>query len=287
LYFGSSVSISGDTVAVGADGASVGSNAFAGAVYVFVKPAKGWAAASQPSAKLVASDGSRDDQLGYSVVFSSDTVIAGARSATVGANSRQGAAYLFVKPAGGWKNTAEVAKLTAADGVKEGQFGYAVSIHGEVVFVGAPGRDSPGAVYGFVKPATGWATTSAENAKLMATDGVRGDQLGYALSISGDTLLAGAPSSPASANAHQGAVYVFAEPTNGWSGKIGETVKLTSSSGKPEDRFGSSVYLNGDTWVAGAPYTTISSNKYQGVAYVIAKVASGGHAQSRAPAQPK
>jgi len=280
-YFGSSVSISGGTVVVGADGANVGSNKFAGAVYLFVKPANGWAAVSQPGAKLIASDAAKDGQLGYSVAIRGDTVVAGARSATVGANARQGAAYLFMKPAGGWKNISETAKLTASDGLRDGQFGSSVSIDGDFVVVGAPGQDSPGTVYGFLKPAVGWATTSAWNAKLMATDGVKGDQLGYALSISGDTVLAGAPSSTVSANAYQGAVYGFAKPANGWNGKIGQSFKLTSSSGRSEDRLGSSVDLNGGTWVAGAPYATIGDKKYQGAVYVFGKSALGGHARSR------
>ena len=270
-YFGSSVSISGDTVVIGADGANVGTDNFAGAVYVFVKAARGWTTATQPSAKLTASDGSKGNQLGYSVAIYGDTVIAGARSALVGTNPRQGAAYLFVKPAGGWKAMTETAKLTAADGSTNSQFGYSVSIDGDVVVVGAPSRDSAGAAYLFARPNSGWTTTSSWTAKMMAGDGAIGGQFGYALSIGNGGVLVGAPSSKVSADAHPGAVCEFTKPGDTWIGKIAENEKLIPSNSGPEERFGSSVSFKADTWVAGAPYATIGSKQYEGAAYVVDK----------------
>jgi len=270
-YFGSSVSVSGDTAVVAADGANVGSNYFAGAVYLFVRPAKGWETVLQPSAKLIASDASKGDQLGYSVAIRGNTVVAGARSATVGANSRQGAAYLYVKPADGWKDTHETAKLIASDGAKDSQFGYAVCIDAGVVVVGAPGRDFAGTAYEFLRPADGWATTSAWKVKLMASDRVAGDQLGYALAISGDTVLAGAPATIIPADVHQDALYEFVRPATGPSGNISQSLR-TSSGGRAQEGFGASVQLDGGTGVVGAPYATVGPNKYQGAGYVFKKL---------------
>src|SRR5207247_699415 len=93
-FFGESVAISPDTIVVGADSATVGSNLHQGAAYVFVKPATGWTTATQ-TAKLTASDGATDDDLGFSVAVSGDTVVAGAPGVNEGANSFHGAAYVF------------------------------------------------------------------------------------------------------------------------------------------------------------------------------------------------
>jgi hypothetical protein len=104
---GSSVAISvdGRTVVAGALRATVGANPHPGAVYVFGEPDMGWASTSTFTAKLTASDGAFNDDLGWSVAISGNgrTVVAGAVNATVGANSFQGAVYVFgvMQPPGG------------------------------------------------------------------------------------------------------------------------------------------------------------------------------------------
>src|SRR5271165_1929931 len=67
-FIGASVAISssGNTVAVG-----MASTHIPGAVYIFSKPATGWAGMTQ-TAKLTASDGSANDYLGFSVAISGD-----------------------------------------------------------------------------------------------------------------------------------------------------------------------------------------------------------------------
>jgi hypothetical protein len=81
----------------GAFGARVGANSVQGAVYVFGEPDAGWASTSTFTAKLTASDGAFNDQLGNSVAIRGNgrTVVAGAPRDTVGANSQQGAVYVF------------------------------------------------------------------------------------------------------------------------------------------------------------------------------------------------
>ena len=86
-----------------------------GAAYVFTEPGSGWANMTQ-TAKLTASDGAAGDDFGTSVSISGNTVVVGAPDATVGANSGQGAAYVFTEPGSGWANTTQTAKLTASDG---------------------------------------------------------------------------------------------------------------------------------------------------------------------------
>ena len=75
-YFGYSVSISGNTVVVGADSATVGGNAPGGGLR-FTEPGSGWANMTQ-TAKLTASDGAAGDRFGCSVSISGNTVVVGA-----------------------------------------------------------------------------------------------------------------------------------------------------------------------------------------------------------------
>jgi hypothetical protein len=92
--FGESVAISGNTVLAGVPCKPfAGDVCGPGAAYVFVKPATGWASMSR-TAKLIASDGTFQDQFGGSVGISGNTVVAGAPAP----NSFQGGAYVFVEP---------------------------------------------------------------------------------------------------------------------------------------------------------------------------------------------
>ena len=128
-----------------------------GSAYVFVRPATGWASATQ-TAKLTASDGAANDQFGCSVAVVGDTVVVGAyRDDAPAANS--GSAYVFVKPATGWATAAETAKLTASDGAGSDHFGYSVAVDRGPVAVGAHLDNSPsvnsGSAYVYqVKPWT-------------------------------------------------------------------------------------------------------------------------------------
>ena len=88
--FGSSVSIDGDTVVVGASG----DNGGAGSAYVFVKPGGGWTSVPE-SAQLAASDGAQSDTFGESVSVSGSFAVVGASGDDIGSNMNQGSAYVF------------------------------------------------------------------------------------------------------------------------------------------------------------------------------------------------
>src|SRR5207248_1014438 len=130
--FGSSVAISGDTIVVGARGHRVRVNGTAGAAYVFEKPVFGLANATQDS-DLTASDGAPGDSFGNSVAISGDTVVVGPSQHQVGANHNQGEAYVFVKPAGGWLDSTQTARLTLYNGAANDALGQAVAISGDTV----------------------------------------------------------------------------------------------------------------------------------------------------------
>jgi hypothetical protein len=155
--FGSSVGIAGNTVVVGAP-ATQAENAdnAKGVVYVFVKPAGGWA--DEPyTALLTPPDAEQRDNLGTSVAISGNTIVAGAPQLPYHpfeTPHRNGKAYAFVSPNGGWTTGTQVTKLTASDGAPGDGFGSFVGVSGDSVVVGAPGADisgntNQGAAYAF------------------------------------------------------------------------------------------------------------------------------------------
>ena len=171
-WFGQSVAVDGDTVVVGAsedDGS--------GSAYVFTKAADSvWTDATQ-TAKLTASDGDDFDEFGKSVAVDGDTVVAGAPN-----NDGYGSAYVFIKPAAGWDDATQTAKLTPGatdDGAAglAGTFGAAVAVDGDTVVVGASAYSgSQGRAYVFTKPSGGWE--DAERTAELATSDAKKTSLG-------------------------------------------------------------------------------------------------------------
>jgi hypothetical protein len=270
--FGAAVAISADTILVGAYYNTVGASTNQGSAYVFVKPSAGWASMTE-TAELTASDGAAFDYFGAAVAISDDTVVVGAYNHTVGANlSRQGSAYVFVKPQGGWANMTETAQLTGSDSAAFDQFGAAVAISEDTVVVGADDHNPyQGAAYVFVKPDGGW-TSMTETAQLTASDGGAFDFFGFSVAISADTVVVGADYHNVGANVSQGAGYVFVKPSAGWT-NMTETAELTASDGAAFDFFGTAVAISGDTVVVGAHHPG-SVNAHSGSAYVFVKGAA-------------
>ncbi len=265
---GFSVAVSDGIVVAGAPFDAVGENN-QGSVYVFQRAASGWATTTE-RAKLTASDGTAGDHLGSSVAVSGNTIVAGAPSDFVNGNGNQGSLYVFQKPGSGWASGTERAKLTASDGTAGDQLGFSVGVSGNIVVAGAPfdfvnGNGNQGSLYVFQKPGSGWANAT-ERAKLTASDGGPGDQLGYSVAVSGNFVVAGANQEAVSEN-FQGAVYVFQRPGSGWASGT-ERAKLTASDGTAGDQLGFSVGVSGNIVVAGAPFDFVNGNGNQGSAYV-------------------
>jgi hypothetical protein len=81
--------------------------------------------------------------------------------------------------------------------------------------------------------------------RLVASDGADGDGFGRSVAIEGDTAVVGAPTGPD----YRGAVYVFTRSGDSWT----QSAKLTASDRESGGRIGSSLAIDGDTIVAGAP----------------------------------
>lgn len=193
--------------------------------------------------------------LGTSVAIGGNTVVVG----TPFGGTTTSTAFLYVEPRSGWNNMTQTALLVPSDGGSDfDNFGasVAVSSDGSTVIVGESQYNprygtsvGPGKVYVFIRPPGGWSGQVTETAQLTASDGVTGDELGSSVSISGNTILAGAPGSPPYASG--GAAYVFVEPAGGWKTST-QTARLSATGGV--ERVGTSVSISGNTVAVGSPY---------------------------------
>lgn len=263
--FAGTLAMEGDTLMAGAPTATIGPNAQQGSVTIFVKPGGGWVTTSTFTARLTASDGITNAAFGGSLALSGDTLVVGAP----GFSTEPGpdAAYVFVKPGGGWVTTSTfAAKLTASDGVGTDVFGFSAAISGDAVMVGAPDDDShKGSIYIFVKPGGGWSGMLTETAKLTASDGAAEDRFGLSLAVISDTVVAGAPGD----NSGLGSAYVFVKPGGGWVTTATFAARLTASDGATDNFFGFSTAASSEAVVIGAQ----GHDGARGSAYVFSQAA--------------
>jgi hypothetical protein len=285
-FFGRSVALSGDTLAVGAYGedssaAGIGGDqsdngaAASGAVYVFRRVGNSWS----QQAYLKASNSGTGDGFGWSVALTDDTLAVGAfgeDSSATGIGGAQGsnasvdsgAAYVFTRSGTVWSQQAYVkASNTGANDF----FGVSVALSGDTLAVGANEEDSSatgvegnqsdnsfansGAAYVFTRSGGVWS----QQAYVKASNTGANDSFGRSLALSGDTLavaardedsnatgVGGNQASPAAPDS--GAVYVFTRSGSVWSQQAYVKASNTGSG----DAFGGSLALLGDMLAVGA-----------------------------------
>ncbi len=180
--FGSSVSLDGNRMAVGAkrDHALLADD---GAVYVFEQSMGTWA----QTEKLVASNPMNNANLGAAVRLQGATIVAGAPGHT----SDTGAAYVFVHDGMDW---VEEDNFLGDDTTAGDKFGSAITLLDmDTAWIGAPSHGSnKGAVYAMGRYDTAWHQRS----KHQASDGLsdpNGDQFGFNIAVFGTHLAVGAP----------------------------------------------------------------------------------------------
>ncbi len=229
--FGNAVSLSGNTVAIGAPG----QNNNTGAAYLFGMQGTSWS----QQAELTAADGQVEDGFGTSVGLDGANLLVGSPNADTYFVAEAGAAYLFTLNGGYWT---PFTKLFAADEQFDAQFGTAVAISGTNAAVGAPSDGSlPSKVYTFTQSASGWLLNSELNDGWMQVD-----QFGASLALSGNMLLVGAYGG----NTFTGTAYLFSLNGSTWS----LSSVFTATDGQELDEFGVSVALSGSSTAIGAPY---------------------------------
>ncbi|HQR34138.1 MAG TPA: FG-GAP repeat protein, partial [Blastocatellia bacterium] len=241
-HFGFTVSISGNTVLVGAYGDDINGQLSQGSAYLFTRTGATW---SQQQ-KLTASDGLQADVFGFSVALDGDTAAIGMPYDQVGEKALQGSVYVFRRPAvGAWYLEQ---KLTANDGSINDSFGNALALEGETLLVGAwldssLVANNHGSAYVFQRTGDDWS----QQAKLVANDGTAADQFGNAVALSGDTAIVGAYHKNVNGTNFQGATYTFSRNATVWS----QSQRFTGNGGA-SSYMGGAVALAGGTLVSGA-----------------------------------
>jgi len=255
--FGGSVSLSGNTLVVGA-AYNDDNGSRSGSAYVFERTGATWT----QTIKLLASDADGSNYFGRSAAVSGTTVFVGAPYNSDN-GTYSGSAYIFEKSGATWSETQ---KLIATDAAAYGRFGSAVCVDGDFAVVGAAGTDCGtttrvGAVYLYDKVGGTWT----ESVKLMASDPLQGDHFGEAVAIDENRLIVGTPDKNVGGYSH-GAAYIFEDNGTAWV----QTAKLTASDGYADDQFGISVDIRGDYAVVGAP-SNDDNGDASGSAYVFRK----------------
>jgi hypothetical protein len=200
-------------------------------------------------ARLLASDGASQDNMGFSVAISGDTAVVGAPADAVNSKNRQGSVYVYVRTGTTWT---QQQKLNSSDGAANDEFGYSVAIVGDTIAAGRHNTQTGvnrtrGSVYIFKRTGATWA----EQQILTADDGVEGDIFGTSLALENDTLVVGAQQKMIGSNFFQGAVYVFTRGSA--SNSFAQQARLTANDGGFADFFGYSVAVGGDTVIVGTP----------------------------------
>jgi len=294
--FGVSISISGDTLAVGTSAedsnqttitngttaSSNNSNTDSGAVYVYKRSGTSWA----QEAYIKAANSEAGDEFGYTVSLDNDTLAVGAyledsqvttitngTSASSDNNqNNSGAVYVYKRTGNNWAQESFI-KAWNSDGSHD-MFGYNVSLDNDTLAVGAYWDNSTGSVYIYKRTGSNWALEDY----LRPVNLPSYKRFGTAISLDGKTLAVGAyeegstqttitngttASSTTNSDSEQsGAVYVYKRADNStWV----QEAYIKAVNNDREDHFGASVALDNDTLAVGVRYedsnqTTITND---------------------------
>src|SRR6056300_739457 len=174
---------------------------------------------------LLVDDRDTNTQLGYDCAIDGDYIIGGAPQDDE-AYSQAGAAYIFKRTNGMWKQTA---KLIVSDAAANDQAAEFVNIFGDYAIIGVYTKSSnAGAAYIF-KRDTG-AETWNQQAKLTASDAAASDKFGTGVSINSDYAIVGSPYNDDTAT-NSGSAYIFIRSGSSWT----QQAKLTASDAASND----------------------------------------------------
>lgn len=240
--FGFSVAVSGSAVVVGADRRDQEDRVDSGAAYVFRSMGGGWSL----EATLRPRDLAEKDGLGISVAADGDAILVGAPGKD-GALPGAGAAYLFRRRGGRWR---EEAKLVDPSPTERAGFGHAVALRADTVLVGAATSSDlevmGGRAYLFRRGPGGWEL----EARLAPPEPKPLQKFGAAVALDGDLALVGAPRAVLGEKTRAGAVFVFRRMERGWQ----PAAELTGSPPRNDEEFGRTVALAAGRLLVGSQF---------------------------------
>ena len=219
-FFGSAVAIGNSKILVGMPQADINGSG-SGAAYIYNLDGTG-------ETQVLASDGANSDGFGGAVAIGNSKIAVAAKGEDEGANNG-GSVYVY-----NLDGTGEV-KITASDAANNGNFGSAVAIANNKLYVGASNDDDDGSSSGSVYI---YNLDGSGESKITASDGAANAKFGCSLATGHDKLVVGAEGGV-------GAVYVYdLDGSN--------EDKITASDGASGDQFGYSVAIGSNKIVVGA-----------------------------------
>lgn len=215
----------------------------AGTVHVFRRAAdSGWT----EIATIAAAGVEIGDGFGFALDVAGDVMVVGAPKTADDA----GAAYVFERSGGEWREAARLEPESPAPGRR---FGAAVAVAGDLVFVGMPGdRNGTGSTIIFRRSAEGWARAGV----LSPGDAQQGDAFGSAIEARADRVVVGGPGPQpwlslfGGQPPRAGAAWVFGRTADGGWRSEG---RLAPGSEEPAV-FGTAVLLAGEDVLVAAPF---------------------------------
>lgn len=223
-------------------------------------------------AKIVASDGASNDRFGVSVSAEGDRLVVGAS----GDDGDKGSAYIYEFDGGNWNQTGKVIQADRNTSPYPSQlrpqdsFGASVSLLGNRLLVGAPTDDDErprgtegnvGSFYYFEHDGSSWNQIGP---RFRPTGTPPDANVGAAIAQSGNRALISAPGKNTRTSG-AGGVFVYEFDGSTWQ----EDTLLEASDWGYQQRFGSSVALEGDRAVVGAwPANWVNANG-PGSVYII------------------
>jgi FG-GAP repeat len=258
-FFGSSIALFGDTLAVGAikeasNATGVGGNQAdnsavgAGAVYVFVRSGSTWT----QQAYIKATDTGPKRQFGTAVALSGD-LLAVAGNQTDIAEGIAAKVYFYGRTGVNWTPQGILRSPSELHGDYIDIFRTTISLFGDTLAVAAQevnrfsGASGRGSVYVFTRSGTSWV----QETYLTASETGTPDRFGASVSVTSQSAAVGAPLEVQgdTSGAPASFVHIYARVGSSWI----KQAQVSGSNTTAEDDFGAAVVLSRDTLAVGAP----------------------------------
>lgn len=232
-------------------------NIAAGAAYIYAKDSNGeWS----HHETLIPDDSKEMAEYGGGVKMTDDYIVVASGRADIGSTIRAGALYVYDKNGVTWDFNTKIVASDYSNDAKLGMNPTSIDAEGETIVSGAPAENGwIGSVYVFERVAGTW--TEAQKIENPANTN---DTFGIAVALSGNIMVIGANES----NGLRGSAYVYYKESSGvWT----LNQQITAADSNPEDFFGSSVSIDGETIAVGA----YGASGVRGAAYLFKRDSSG------------
>ena len=203
-------------------------------------------------------------QFGHAVDVDGDTAVVGARHLGSDVCYGCGAAFVYERSGGVWQR---VATLRAATMENDAFFGTSVAVHGDQILVGSP-EDGPfrtGAIHRFERSGGVWS--HAQRFEVLSPSVT---SVGTSLDFDGTRAIVGDPNCFNDIAGVSGGCAFVLELQAGTLVQVGQ---LRPASGEASEQFGSSVAIDGDTALVGAPLHDGVAGANAGAAFIFTETA--------------